>query len=43
LTLLCVLGLAFWFSTKLSERFVDTEMDLVPHPHLPRMSEEESV
>jgi hypothetical protein len=43
LTLLCVLGLAFWFSTKLSERFVDTEMDLVPHPHLPRMSEEETV
>jgi Cache domain len=34
LTVLCVLALAFWFSTKLAERFVDTEMDLVPHSHI---------
>ncbi len=43
LTLLCVLGLAFWFSTKLAEKFVDTEMDLVPHPHIARVAEEETV
>ena len=43
LTLLCVLGLAFWFSTKLAEKFVDTEMELVPHPHIARVAEEETV
>ena len=43
MTLLCVLGLAFWFSTKLAERFIDTEMELVPHPHVAHIAEEETV
>jgi hypothetical protein len=43
MTLLCVLGLAFWFSTKLAARPLETEMDLVPHPHISRVAEEETV
>jgi hypothetical protein len=42
-TMLAVLGLAFWFSTKLIARPLDTEMDLVPHPHIARVAEEETV
>jgi hypothetical protein len=43
LTMLAVLAMAFWFSTKLIARPLDTEMDLVPHPHIARMAEEETV
>lgn len=42
-TLLCVLGLAFWFSTSQIARPLETEMDLVPHPHIARVAEEETV
>ena len=42
-TLLCVLGLAFWFSTSQIARPLETEMDLVPHPHISRVAEEETV
>jgi hypothetical protein len=43
LTLLCVLALAVWFSMKLAARPLENEMDLVPHPHIARVAEEESV
>ncbi len=43
MTLLCVLGLAFWFSAKLAQRTLETEMELVPHPHISTMAEEERV
>jgi hypothetical protein len=43
MTMLAVLGLAFWFSTKLIARPLETEMDLVPHPHITRVAEEETV
>ena len=43
LTVLCVLALAFWFSMKLAARPLETEMALVPHPHIARVAEEESV
>lgn len=42
-TLVCVLGLAFWFSTSLVARPLETEMDLVPHPHIARVAEEETL
>jgi Cache domain len=41
-TLLCVLGLAFWFSRSQMARPLETEMDLVPHPHIARVAEEET-
>ena len=43
LTMLAVLAMAFWFSTRLIARPLETEMDLVPHPHIARMAEEETV
>lgn len=43
LTLLFVLALAVWFSMKLAARPLENEMDLVPHPHIARVAEEESV
>lgn len=43
LTMIAVLGMAFWFSTKLIARPLETEMDLVPHPHIARVAEEETV
>ena len=43
MTLLCVLGLAFWFSANLAQRTLETEMELVPHPHISTMAEEERV
>jgi hypothetical protein len=43
LTLLAVLALAFWLSMKLAARTLETEMELVPHPHITTMAEEETV
>jgi hypothetical protein len=43
LTLLCVLALAFWFSMKLAAKPLENEMELVPHPHIARVAEEETV
>jgi hypothetical protein len=43
LTLLAVLALAFWLSMKLAARTLESEMELVPHPHIATMAEEESV
>lgn len=43
LTLLCVLAFAFWFSVKLAEKPLENEMELVPHPHIARVAEEETV
>ena len=42
-TLLGVLALAFWFSMKLAAMPLETEMALVPHPHIARVAEEETV
>ena len=42
-TLLTVLALAFWFSMKLAEKPLENEMELVPHPHIARVAEEETV
>jgi hypothetical protein len=43
LTLLAVLALAFWLSTRLAVRALESEMELVPHPHIATMAEEETV
>jgi hypothetical protein len=43
LTGLCVLGLALWFSIRLAAKPFETDMDLVPHPRIARVAEEESV
>ncbi len=43
MTTLCVLGLAFWFSLKLAATPLENEMELVPHPHIARVAEEETV
>jgi hypothetical protein len=42
-TLLSVLAFAFWFSTKLAAKPIENEMELVPHPHIARVAEEETV
>lgn len=42
-TLLTVLAFAFWFSMKLAAMPLENEMELVPHPHIARVAEEESV
>ena len=42
-TLLTVLAFAFWFSMKLAEKPLENEMELVPHPHIARVAEEETV
>ena len=42
-TMLGVLALAFWFSMKLAATPLETEMELVPHPHIARVAEEETV
>jgi hypothetical protein len=39
----CLLGLAVWFSIKLTPQPMETEMHLVPHPPIHRVAEEESV
>jgi Cache domain len=43
LTGLCVLGLALWFSVKLAAPPVEIDMELVPHPRIARVADEESV
>lgn len=43
LTVLGVLGAAFWFSLKLAQPAVETGMALVPHPPIHRVADEESV
>jgi hypothetical protein len=43
LTGVCVLGLALWFSVRLAAKPFETGMDLVPHPRIARVAEEESV
>ncbi len=43
LTLLGVLALAVWFSMRLAAAPLETEMELVPHPHIARVAEEETV
>jgi hypothetical protein len=42
LTAICVLGLAFWFSLKMSKPAVGIDMALVPHPPIHRVADEES-
>jgi hypothetical protein len=42
-TMLSVLAFAFWFSMKLAAKPLENEMDLVPHPHIARVAEEETV
>ena len=42
-TLLSVLAFALWFSTKLAPQPLETEMELVPHPHIARVAEEDTV
>jgi hypothetical protein len=42
-TLLSLLAFAFWFSMKLAARPIENEMELVPHPHIARVAEEETV
>lgn len=41
MTLVLVLAFAAWFSMKLATRPIETEMALVPHPHIATMEEEE--
>lgn len=41
-TLLSVLAFALWFSTKLAPQPLETEMELVPHPHIARVAEEDT-
>jgi Cache domain len=43
LTGICVLSMAVWFSIKLAPQPIETEMDLVPHPPIHRVAEEESM
>ena len=42
-TMLTLLAFAFWFSMKLAEKPLENEMELVPHPHIARVAEEETV
>jgi len=42
-TALVALALALWFTLKLEQPMVDTQMALVPHPPLHRVAEDESV
>ena len=42
-TLLSLLAFAAWFSMKLAARPIENEMELVPHPHIARVAEEETV
>ena len=42
-TLLSLLAFAVWFSMKLAARPIENEMELVPHPHIARVAEEETV
>ncbi len=41
--MLTLLAFAFWFSMKLAEKPLENEMELVPHPHIARVAEEETV
>jgi len=43
LTAICVLGLAFWFSLRLSKAPMGIDMELVPHAPIRRVADEESV
>jgi hypothetical protein len=43
LTAICVIGLAFWFSLKLSRPPMGIDMALVPHAPIRRVADEESV
>ena len=43
LTAICVIGLAFWFSLKLSKSAMGIDMALVPHAPIHRVADEESV
>jgi hypothetical protein len=43
LTLMSVLAFAAWFSMQLAAKPLETEMELVPHPHIARVAEEETV
>jgi hypothetical protein len=43
LTAICVIGLAFWFSLKLSRPAMGIDMALVPHAPIHRVADEESV
>ena len=43
LTAICVIGLAFWFSLKLSRAPMGIDMELVPHAPIRRVADEESV
>jgi hypothetical protein len=42
LTAICVIGLAFWFSLRLSKPPMGIDMALVPHAPIHRVAEEES-
>lgn len=41
-TLLSVLAFALWFSMKLAAQPLETEMELVPHPHIARVADEDT-
>jgi hypothetical protein len=43
LTAICVIGLAFWFSLRLSKPAMGIDMALVPHAPIHRVADEESV